>query len=399
MADWSSVTIQTRSTAPGQWPKGFVEDLTASRDASATRILEFAIGAFALIAYQPSFVPPFLSVGLIAMAFAVAVAATRKPERDTQRLSGYVSAMVAVGVYLVLLSALTPDTSLYGWPKRLARLTLVALFALSLVSGRLHFESVVRGMGFGLLVNAALFFAGIAPANYGRFLSGYLLDKNVAGLAYAAIGVLLLGVIKSRHLRWAVIVGTAALVWTTGSRTALAALVCGLLWWLLRNRLGVLGRFGLAAIMAWGVTFVTENYARAGEFSDRVGTDWFRARIDAASRVKLDLTPWYGSGLGDAYVKLEDNTLLFHNSYWSVLVEGGWVFFVVLLFGHVWLSIGPFRTGPPPSALALGAEAANVTVLVCALRLGEVFSATVAMTCLAGGLIGYLESQSDKADP
>jgi hypothetical protein len=37
---------------------------------------------------------------------------------------------------------------------------------------------------------------------------------------------------------------------------------------------------------------------------------------------------------------------------------------------------------------------ANLAVLVCALRLGEVFGATTAVVALAAGLIGYLQAQS-----
>ncbi len=43
---------------------------------------------------------------------------------------------------------------------------------------------------------------------------------------------------------------------------------------------------------------------------------------------------------------------------------------------------------------ARSAEAANLAVLVCALRLGEVFGATTAMIALAAGLIGYLQAES-----
>ena len=39
-------------------------------------------------------------------------------------------------------------------------------------------------------------------------------------------------------------------------------------------------------------------------------------------------------------------------------------------------------------------EAANIVVLICALRLGEVFGATAASIALAAGLIGYLQAES-----
>ena len=56
-------------------------------------------------------------------------------------------------------------------------------------------------MAVGLLGNAVLFFAGVAPARTGRCITGFLLDKNQAGLAYAVVGVLLLGLTTNAGAR------------------------------------------------------------------------------------------------------------------------------------------------------------------------------------------------------
>ncbi|WP_245862801.1 hypothetical protein [Phycicoccus duodecadis] len=109
----------------------------------------------------------------------------------------------------------------------------------------------------------------------------------------------------------------------------------------------------------------------------------------AVDRIKLDATPPWGSGLGDAYVYLQDKTFLFHNSYWAALQEGGWVlagFYVLLTVG---LGVSLLRTRSAGTGWA-GAEAANVAVLVCALSLGEVFGAATAMTALGAGLLGVM---------
>lgn len=87
-------------------------------------------------------------------------------------------------------------------------------------------------------------------------------------------------------------------------------------------------------------------------------------------------------------------THLFHNSYWAVLVEGGWLYLAAVLVVTVWFGMRPLRPGPPPTLFARGGEAANLAVLVCALRLGEVFGATTAMIALAAGLIGYIQAGS-----
>ena len=65
-----------------------------------------------------------------------------------------------------------------------------------------------------------------------------------------------------------------------------------------------------------------------------------------------------------------------------------------MLVATVWFGMRPLRKGPPPSLLARSAEAANLAVLICALRLGEVFGATTASIALAAGLIGYLQAES-----
>ena len=261
-------------------------------------------------------------------------------------------------------------------------------YLVAVVGGRLHYPSLVRGAAAGLVGNALLFFGGVAPAPYEQYLSGYLLDKNQAGLAYTVVGLLLLGLVEGRRTRFAVVALTGALVWSTGSRTSIAALVCGLAWFALRPRLGTGGRLALVAALAGAVQVVESRFSRVGVFVDRDGSDAFRQRIDDASRIKLDGAPFQGLGLGESWVDLQGRAYLFHNSYWAALVEGGWVLLAAYLLLTV-LVIGVRAPGAPGSPW-LGAQAANIAVLVCALRLGEVFGATTAVTALAGGFLGLL---------
>ena len=343
--------------------------------------------------------PGSLPVGVLALAALTALGLTRRPTRSLAHLRWLPWAAAGLVAYLVLVSVSGPDQSLFGWQQRAVRLVLVLTVLVMMVSGRLHFPSMVRGMALALVANAVLFYAGVAPAPYGRYLSGYLNDKNQAGLAYAVVGILLLGVTRSRWRQAAVVVMTAGLVWGTGSRTSLAALACALVWFALRPYLAPVQRLLLGGVFAIALPFVQENYGQSGEFADRVGTDWFRARIDAASAAKLDQAPWYGQGLGDAWIRLSDGaTYFFHNSYWSLLIEGGWIYLLAVLVLTVWFGIRPLRAGAPPSLFARSAEAANVAVLICALRLGEVFGATTASVALAAGLIGYLQAESVGAD-
>ncbi len=355
-----------------------------------TRRLDFLLGALVLVEWSPPGAPGFLSLGLVATALIVVLASTRRPTLGLSRVPWLVPVLAGGLFFLVALSALTPDTSLYGWPRRAARLVLVVLYLLVIVSGRLHYPSLVRGMAAGLAVNAVLFYVGVAPRPYGDYLSGYLLDKNVAGFAVAAVGLLFAGLVAGSRSRALVLVGVTAVVWTTGSRTSLAALGCGMVWLLLRPRLGILGRLLLAAALAFAVRLLEVDFARVGVFADREGTDALRARIDAASLIKTNAAPWFGTGLGDAFVPLQGQFFFFHNSYWSALVEGGWILLTAYLLATVVIGVGIFRSGSPVADWAVGAEAANVVVLVCALRLGEVFGTTAAMTALAAGLLAHV---------
>ena len=356
----------------------------------------FALGAVALFAVPVPRAPGGFLVGQVALAALIALSITRRPTRSLAGLKWLPWAAVAMLGYLVLISLSGPDLSLFGWPKRALRLALVLTALLVVVSGRIHYPSLVRGMAVGLLGNAVLFFAGVAPSPYQQYLTGFLLDKNQAGLAYTVVGVLLLGVTTNappsdRDRRRDAPRSSGR----PGRAPRLAALACALVWFALRPRLNVPPASRWPRPFAVAIPFVQEKYGQAGEFANRVGTDWFRARIDSASQAKLDQAPWNGQGLGEAWIKLSDGaTYFFHNSYWALLIEGGWIYLLATLVLTVWFCMRPLRSGPPPSLLARSGEAANLAVLICALRLGEVFGATTASIALAAGLIGYLQAES-----
>lgn len=365
-----------------------------------TRLVDAALGAVVLWSFVPPGAPSSLSVGLTAMAVLVLVGTTRPP---TLRLSGMphrlgwlVPVLLATFVWLVLVTLSSPDESLYGWEKRALRLVLVTAFLLSLVTGRVHYPSVVRGAAAGLVGNAFLFFAGLAPANYGALLSGYLMDKNQAGLSYTVVGLLYAGLQDRPGRRALVLAATGALVWTTGSRTSLAALVCGAAWLVLAPHLGRLWRLVLAGGLAAFVEIAERQYARVGVFADRYGSDVLRERIDAASWLKTEASPPWGRGLGEAFVHLEERVFLFHNSYWAALLEGGWVLVGVYVGLTALAGVGIARRARP-SPTWVGVQAANIAVLVCALRLGEVFGTGTSMLALAGGLLALMALRSGAA--
>lgn len=361
-----------------------------------TRLVDATLGSVLLYAYL---VPRGPSLGLVIIAVLVGLSVTRRPRFALGSLGWVVGLLFLAVGFAGAISMSGPDLSLAGWPQRAVRLVGVMLLVTVLVTGRIHYPSIIRGAGVGLLVNAVLFFAGVAPAPYKEFLTGYLLDKNQAGLAYAVVAVLLLGVLSRRKERLAIMAVFGGLVWLTGSRTSLAALLFGIVWFQARPYLVPLARLALGAVIAWVIPYIEENYATVGEFSDRLGSDQLRGWIDEAAWLKTAAAPWWGQGLGEAWVTLPQGNFFFHNSYWSLLVEGGWPYLMAFVGVTVLLCIRPFHRGVPPSALALSAEAAAVAVLVCALSLGEVFGATTASLVLAAGFIGSLQGAAMRKVP
>ena len=312
---------------------------TPPEDAShgePTRHLEFVLGAVMLFAWAPPGAPSSLSVGLAAVAALVALAAVRRPVTPLAGPGGslgwLVPFLLGLLAYLAVVSITSPDDSLGGWPKRALRLVLVMSYLVAVVGGRLHYASLVRGAAAGL----------------GRQRRPLLRGRRPGALRGVPVGVPpgqepgRPGVHRGRPALARPRGGPAepvrgrcvlagALVWRTGSRTSLAALVCGLAWFLLRPRLGTGGRLALVAALARLVQVVESRFSRIGVFVDRDGSDGFRQRIDDASRIKLDGAPFQGLGLGEAWVDLQGRAFFFHNSYWAALVEGGWVLLAVYL--------------------------------------------------------------------
>ena len=329
----------------------------------------------------------------------VLLAITRRPQVDLGRLQMLVPLLVIGLFYLAMLSMFTEATEFaFDWERRLLRLGLTAVFLLVLASGRIDLRSGLAGLATGMILNAIAFYLGLAPDNYGGVLSGFFMDKNVAGMAYAIVGVLVLAVVDRRWVKVALVLVFAAMVWLTGSRTSIAAMVAGVGWILIAPRLPVIGRWIFGLLIYLGVDLVSEDYSQIGVFSNRVGSDLLRSRIDAASEVKVDGAGFFGMGLGEAYVSFPDDPgsrWLFHNSYWSALVEGGWPWLLLVLGITVVFALRPFETRLTKPELAVQATA--VTVLICAWRLGEVFF-TLQWALVVGAAIWFWANARQERD-
>lgn len=329
---------------------------------------------FAALIFEGSFFGLPLPFNQIVMVAIIALALVRRPQADLGKLQLIVPILVVALFYIGMVSMFADPTEFASdWKRRLIRLILTSGLILVLATGRIDFRSAIAGMGVGLFANAIAFYAGLAPDLYGGFLSGFLEDKNVAGMAYAVFGVLMLAVVEKRWLAVLLVVGVAVLVWDTGSRTSISALVAGVLWFVVAPRLLVAGRWVLGVAIYFGVDVLAEDFSQIGIFSDRDGSDALRARIDAASEVKVDDAGFFGAGLGEAYIVFPDeptDVWFFHNSYWSALVEGGWPWLILVLGITAVFALRPFASDL--SRQEFIAQAATVSLLVCGWRLGEV---------------------------
>ena len=356
-------------------------------DTSSSRILDVLLGALLVV--------DGISVGAGAFRLPIAEAAGvalvllagfRRPRRSLANFG--VLGVLAFGMLTFLaVSSTVNGIDDEDWVRRIFRIAVLVCLAGSFASGRLDLRGALHGMITALVINIPLFYAGLAPDTYGGVLTGILGDKNVAGLYYAVIPVLLIATTTSRRhqvLLFAFAFGGTAL---TGSRTSLAGLACALIWMIVSPRLGLTVRWILAIGLGLGVYWLSESLPRlGGYFDDRLGSDLLRERIQTASWEKAAEAPWYGRGLGEAHVHLDEASWFLHNSFWGLLAEGGWPFLVIVLSAYVVLGMRPFRHAVrTPSRVAV--EASTLIFLVCASQLGEVFITVTGALVLGAGLL------------
>lgn len=279
------------------------------------------------------------------------------------------------------------------WFRRAFRLCIMIALVWALTTGRLNIVAGLKGIGIALVINFVLFYARLAPDNYDGVLTGYLGDKNVAGLYYTLFPMLIAATLKKRsHQLTCMALGLLA-AFLTGSRTSLAAYAAAALWLLLTRRLPVVGRGVLAIGLVAGLHYAEEHLARAWIFSNRAGSDQLRERINQAATAKTDSAPWYGLGLGESQVTMDDYTWFYHDSYLALLVEGGWLMLIVVVGIYIWFGFRPL-SGAPRNQTILILEATTLALLVCASKLGEVFLSLPGFILIAYGVNAAVSSYS-----
>ncbi|WP_237203917.1 hypothetical protein [Rothia endophytica] len=353
-----------------------VKDLgqRAKVEVSQVRVPEFLLFASLL------FGQPVPGVGLpfnqLLVFVIVLYAMTHKPLFSTGKWSHLFILFGAILIYIAVVSAFAdPSEYAANWTRRWLRLAVSTLLIYVIAVGQIHLRSAILGYSTALVVNAALFFAGIAPDTYGGYLTGYLGDKNFAGLVHALFALLIMTAYTKRWQQVTVFLISCGLLWTTGSRTSLGALVFAYLWILIAPRLIPVAKVALLGVFWWLLGFLTEDYSQAEVFGDRIGSDELRERIDTMSWAKVQDTGFFGQGLGEAYVYdvIDERTWFFHNSYWSAFVEGGWPWAVALAAITLFVAVRPLSKNPGWNKYQIVAQGLGIALLVCALRLGEVF--------------------------
>lgn len=327
----------------------------------------------------------------------------RKPVYDLGRFQAlpWIFAVMLTYVGIVSLFA-DPGEYTADWQGRLLRMAAVCILVLVTATGRIDLRSAIYGFCAALLLNVPLFYMGLLPDLYGGFLTGFVGDKNVAGLSYCLFGLLAIAVARRTSHRLVLLTAFGACVWLTGSRTSIAAYIAACCWIVLAPRLPLIGRWALGAATAYLVWLTAEDFSQIGVFSDRQGSDLLRARIDAASVEKVEATGFFGRGLGEAWVPMDDGRWFFHNSYWTALVEGGWPWTIALVGLTALVMLRPFTASMTEQQVH--AQALGVAVLICATRLGEVFLTiywaiplAFAVQCVLTQRLGSTSIQQDRA--
>ncbi|MDO5633340.1 MAG: hypothetical protein Q4G34_00490 [Micrococcus sp.] len=386
---WSEVArrrrAQQRAQAPGRhlWDDAEAGPLQQRRPRTGLDVL---LGAALMLSIGvPLPLVGGAPLGDLAVFALIVLAVLRRPVRDAQLLQAGVLLAILVLLAMSVASGLQGIDEL-AILRRLVRIAALGTLVLMCASGRVDLRAILHGAALTLLINIPLFYAGLLPRPYDDYLTGLVDDKNVAGFLYAVLPVLLVATLRSVRAKVVVLGAGAVPVYLTGSRTAIAAYACAVLWLLIAPRLRVAARLLLVGVMGIVVSYAEENFAQIGVFASRTGTDWLRDQIHEASWEKTLAAPWHGYGVGTATVEVGFSRWFYHQSYLGLWTEGGFIFFAAVLAAYLVFGLRPFsRSVRSPSRVAV--EAATVVVLVVATQLGETFLSIGGALVLAAGAV------------
>ena len=357
----SAGTFSSRSGTWDAFPG--LSDESHRRDRNDGRLVDFFVFAtFPMATLQAGGLP----VSELAAGLAVGLALLRRPRvRSSPWLTWTLLALLA----LMLLSAQLNAANNIDPQRRVLHLVLYVALALMAAQGRFHTRSMAKGLAAGLVVSAAAYYAGYGTGYEGR-LAGLMADPNAAGFMLTTLGCIALAGLPGSRLRVPLGLILVVLVVLTFSRTSFLAVALIVVW-------VVIGRFLAASLgtlllvgMIWVVTNIPVTLRTLGPFSDRSGSDALRTRIARLEELQIDQAPWYGHGPGTSFVDVQGGRFFFHNSYLSMLNEGGQVSLVLIVAAGAFTLFALLRLRP--ELRNPWYEAGIIAVSMCAVNLGEV---------------------------
>lgn len=370
-------------------PKTTAVDASSGTPLGKTEAVLF--GMFVFDGFGVPGLPVVIPGSDLAAVALVGIAIFRRPQRGMGASTWLIPFAIILLGYLAF-GSMYNDVD---WSRRLFRICIMFALVGSLISGRLDLISGLKGLGVALAINALLFYLGMAPNNYGGTLTGFLGDKNVAGLYYCLIPLLMFAcVAKKSHQLLCVSTGALA-VFLTGSRTALAAYAFALIWIVFARRTGPVFRVLLGTALGYALQYLENNFARVWIFRDREGSDLLREWIEQATVEKAERAPWYGLGLSESYVDIGNRKWFFHDSYLALYVEGGWIMLITIVGIYFWIGLRP-KLGIPRTNQAVIVEAVTVALLVCASKLGEVFLSLPGFLLIAYALRSQMQQEQSR---
>lgn len=253
-------------------------------------------------------------------------------------------------------------------------------------SGRLHLDSLRRGLLAGLVIGVVIDGLRISGSGYEGRLSGVLSDPNGAGFILVVLGLVVAQRITRRRNLIALWAFLAASIWLTQSRTSMFAFTIASLWILAGRRIGRLTGIAVLAGVTWLFQWASEFAEAQGWFVERLGSDNLRDRLAEVERVLTDTAGWWGHGLGTAIAEFDGITLFFHNSYRALQTEGGLVALLLLII----LGIALYWTFPslPHDSRPVWAEGALIAACICSINIGYSLT-SVPMAMAVGMYLAY----------
>lgn len=227
----------------------------------------------------------------------VFIALFRTPVHPSRGTRNLVPVFTGGFIFVAIVSATAvsrPDAA--DWKMRLLRIVATTLYTYCLATDRINLKATVYGFAAALVlkVPANYVFELAYSASYENYLTGFISDKNVADLAYCVLGILFLAYQKKRVSQGLVAAGAMGALYLTESRASMAAFAFAALWILLSPKLPNIVKCALAVGMFWVAEYIENNFAQAGALEDRQSSDILCHRIDAASEIKVNESPWGG---------------------------------------------------------------------------------------------------------